>query len=198
MIVRLVLSACLVLGALARPAASQVASSVAPGATEADVRFMQAMIPHHAQALDMAALVAERTDRRDLRLVAERIRVSQTDEIAWMTQWLHDHGAEVPGAHAHHGGHGDHAMMPGMLTPDQMARLAASTGPAFERLFLSGMIQHHQGALGMVAELFATPGAAQATGVFRFAADVEADQQAEIGRMRLLLGRLLFPPPPRP
>jgi uncharacterized protein (DUF305 family) len=170
---------------------------------EADVRFMQGMIPHHAQALDMVALVPDRSTSRGFRLMAERIGVSQTDEIAWMTQWLRDRGAEVPepGAHAHHGGaHGGagaHALMPGMLTPEEMAELAAATGPAFEQLFLQFMIRHHEGALLMVADLHATPGAAQATEVYRFASDVEADQRAEIGRMRAMLNTSPLPPPHR-
>jgi uncharacterized protein (DUF305 family) len=194
-----------------RPAMAQSASETPgrgeergrPRHTEADVRFMQGMIPHHAQALDMTALVPARSRRRDLRLIAERIEVSQTDEIAWMTRWLQDRHAEVPdpAAHAHGAGHhgeGRHALMPGMLTPEEMAQLADATGPAFDRLFLQFMVRHHEGALLMVAELHATPGAAQATEVFRFAADVEADQQAEIGRMRALLDAPPLPAPHRP
>lgn len=156
---------------------------------------MQGMLPHHAQALDMTALVADRTTHRGLRLIAERIEVSQRDEIAWMTQWLQSHGADVPATdgHASHAGH--HALMPGMLTADELARLAAATGPAFDRLFFQFMIRHHQGALLMVADLLATPGAAQEPGVYRFASDVEADQEMEIERMTALLD---VPPLPSP
>jgi uncharacterized protein (DUF305 family) len=172
------------------------------GYSAADVRFMQGMIGHHAQALEMVALLPSRTAREDLRLLAERIRVSQESEIRSMQQWLRAHGEEVPMAGAGHAGmdhaaldHGamDHALMPGMLTPGQMAALAASTGPAFERLFLQSMIRHHEGALQMVAELFATQGAAQEPQVFSFASDVDADQRAEIARMQALLGRLPNP-----
>lgn len=162
--------------------------------TEADVRFMQGMVPHHAQALDMAALVPDRTTRRDVRLLAERIAVSQADEIAWMTRWLHDHDAEAPADHgAHHHGAGHDALMPGMLTPEEMEGLAATSGPEFDRLFLLLMIRHHRGALVMVRELLATPGAAQATEVFRFASDVEADQQADIRRMHAMLDATPLP-----
>lgn len=167
-----------------------------PRHTEADVRFMQGMIPHHAQALDMTALVPTRSTRREIVLIAERIEVSQADEIAWMTRWLQDHDAEAPSLDApHHHGDEHHALMPGMLTPEEMAQLEEATGPAFDRLFLQFMIRHHEGALLMVTDLFATPGAAQVTEVFRFASDVEADQQAEIGRMRALLD---VPPLPTP
>ncbi|HVE77724.1 MAG TPA: DUF305 domain-containing protein, partial [Gemmatimonadaceae bacterium] len=170
------------------PAAAPAATMPAAGApadadstrrgSAADVRFMQRMIAHHTQALAMTGLVATRTGRDAIRLLAERIEVSQEDEIAWMTRWLQDRGAEGPGTDTHHHGPGHHALMPGMLTPDEMAQLADATGPAFDRLFLEGMIRHHEGALTMVADLLATPGAAQATEVYRFASDVEADQQA--------------------
>jgi uncharacterized protein (DUF305 family) len=168
-----------------------------PRPSEADVRFMQGMIPHHAQALDMTALVPDRSTSRALHLLAERIEVSQRDEIAWMTRWLQDHGAEAPDPAAprdpaaHHGhGAAHHALMPGMLTPEEMAELAAASGSAFDRLFLERMIRHHEGALVMVEELLAAEGAAQAPEVYRFASDIVADQQAEIGRMQALLDRL--------
>ncbi len=180
--------------AISAPSTVAQPAQVRPRHTEADVRFMQGMIPHHAQALEMTALLPARSTRRDLRLIAERIEVSQTDEIAWMTRWLQDRGADAPAADAHHAhGAGHHTLMPGMLTPEEMEGLAAATGPAFDRLFLHLMIRHHEGALVMVADLHVSPGAAQATEVFRFASDVEADQQAEIGRMRVLLDSL-----PRP
>lgn len=167
-----------------------------PRYTEADVRFMQGMIPHHAQALDMTALVPDRSTRRDLHLLAERIEVSQTDEIAWMERWLLDRGADVPSLDTHHHDGGHPALMPGMLTPEELAELASATGPAFDRLFLQFMIRHHEGALVMVADLFATPGAAQAAEVFRFASDVDAGQTAEIGRMRALLDAMRAPDRP--
>jgi len=159
-------------------------------ATPADVRFMQGMIAHHAQAIEMSGLVPARSTRNDIRLLAEKIDISQKDEIAMMQRWLGDHHETVPNPLASHepmGAAAHQAMMPGMLTTEQMAALARAKGAAFDRLFLAGMIQHHQGALTMVAELFATPGAAQLSEIFRFASDVDADQRAEIARMRTLL-----------
>jgi uncharacterized protein (DUF305 family) len=164
------------------------------GYSPADVSFMQGMIGHHAQALEMTALVPARTARTDLRLLAERIRVSQESEIRTMQQWLLARGEQVPCLEpGHQHGGMEHMLMPGMATPEQMAALEASTGPAFERLFLETMIRHHQGALTMVAELFHTPGAGQEPQVFGFASDVDADQRAEIARMEALLGRLPNP-----
>lgn len=154
--------------------------------TEADVRFMQGMIPHHAQALEMSALVEERTESRDIRLLARRIEISQKDEIALMQRWLSERDAEVPGEHAHHM-MGDHALMPGMLTSEGMARLRAARGTEFDRLFLEFMIKHHEGAIVMVRELFSSAGAGQETDIFTFASHVDADQQIEIQRMRGML-----------
>lgn len=160
--------------------------------TEADVRFMRGMIPHHVQALEMAALVEERTDRPEIHLIARRIALSQRDEIALMQRWLAARHEPPGDEHAHHA-HGDHAYMPGMLTAADMQRLAAARGTAFDRLFLEYMIMHHQGAIIMVAELFSTPGAAQEPELYQFAAHVDADQQMEIERMRRLLGTLPQP-----
>jgi uncharacterized protein (DUF305 family) len=167
--------------------------------TPADARFMQGMIPHHAQALDMTSLVPARTTRRDVLLLAERIEVAQGDEIAWMQRWLQDRGEEAPmagGGHAHHGA-GHHALMPGMLTPEQLAQLAAASGSEFDRLFLEFMIQHHEGALVMVDDLLASPGAAQLTEVYRFASDIDADQRADIARMKAMLEAPLVAPDER-
>ncbi|MEP0545329.1 MAG: DUF305 domain-containing protein [Rhodothermales bacterium] len=160
---------------------------------------MRGMIPHHAQALDMTALVPARTTRRDLLLLAERIEVAQGDEIAWMQRWLQDRDEEVPmvgAGHAHHGA-GHHTLMPGMLTPEQLAQLAEASGPAFDRLFLEFMIQHHEGALVMVNDLLASPGAAQLTEVYRFASDIDADQRADIQRMKAMLEGPLAAPDER-
>jgi uncharacterized protein (DUF305 family) len=171
----------------ARAEAQAVAS---PRHTEADVRFVTGMIAHHGQALDMVALVPDRATRDDVRMMAERIAVSQRDEIALMQRWLQARGHPVPAAdsaHAHHGG--AHAPMAGMLTPEEMQRLAAARGAEFDRLFLELMIRHHEGALAMVAELFGTPGGGQESAVFHIASEVDADQQMEIDRMRTMLAR---------
>jgi uncharacterized protein (DUF305 family) len=154
-------------------------------ATPADVAFMQRMIGHHAQAIEMTALLPARAARADMRLLAARIEASQADEIALMESWLKRRGAAVPDAHAHHAAGA--APMPGMLTAEEMGRLAAATGAGFDRLFLELMIKHHQGALVMVEELFATAGAGQDAEVFAFASDVDADQRIEIARMAAML-----------
>lgn len=147
---------------------------------------MQGMISHHAQAVDMTTLVESRTSGNGMRKLAERIHASQTDEIKMMEHWLSARGEEVPSVHAHHA-MGATTLMPGMLTPEEMARLSAAKGREFERLFLEGMIKHHEGALVMVKDLFASPGAAQDSEVFAFASDVDADQRMEIDRMRSML-----------
>jgi len=154
-------------------------------ATPADVKFMQGMIGHHAQAIEMTDLIASRTSRDQMKLLGQRIAVSQADEMNMMRTWLKARGQEVPAEHAHHMPGG---MMPGMLTPEQMAELTAATGEAFDKLFLRYMIQHHEGALAMVDDLFKTPGAGQEGDINAFAADVDSDQRMEIDRMRALLG----------
>jgi uncharacterized protein (DUF305 family) len=156
--------------------------------TAADVRFMQGMIGHHAQALEMTALLPSRTSSEDMRLLAKRIELSQEDEIKMMQDWLEARGAKPPDPHAHHAPGA--TLMPGMLTADEMARLAAATGPTFDRLFLEYMIKHHDGALVMVKELFSSPGAGQDPEIFAFASDVDADQRMEIARMSAMLNEL--------
>ena len=153
--------------------------------TAADAEFMQGMIGHHAQALEMTALLYERSTWQDIRMLAQRIDVSQADEINMMQDWLvvRDEGM------AEHHAHGT-MLMPGMLTPDQMAELAAATESDFDRLFLEYMIMHHHGAVVMVEDLFASPGAAQESQIFNFASDVIADQSMEITRMRRMRGML--------
>ena len=153
--------------------------------TPADVRFMQGMIGHHAQALDMTALVATRSSSDAIRKLAQRIELSQADEIKMMQEWLTGRGQKAPDQHAHHAPGA--TLMPGMLTAEEMARLAQATGPEFDRLFLEFMIKHHEGALTMVQDLFAQPGAGQESDVFAFASDVDADQRMEIDRMRAAL-----------
>lgn len=153
--------------------------------TPADVRFMQGMIGHHAQALEMTALLATRTESEDMRTLARRIELSQSDEITMMQEWLTSRGAAMPDPHAHH--RPGAPLMPGMLTSEEMSRLAALRGTAFDQLFLEYMIKHHAGALIMVEELFAQPGAGQESDIFAFASDVDADQRMEIERMRAML-----------
>ncbi len=176
-------------GAPGRPGAVITASAAAELSqikhSAADVAFMQGMIRHHAQALEMTLLLPARTTNESMRLLAQRIDASQTDEIQMMTQWLNSRGEPAAGEHD------DHAegamLMPGMLSPEEMGRLATANGVEFERLFLELMTKHHQGALTMVRELFATAGAGQESEIFAFASDVVADQRAEIARMGTLL-----------
>ena len=158
-----------------------------PGHTAADVAFMQGMIGHHAQAIEMTGLLKTRTTSDGMRKLAQRIEVSQADEIGMMRDWLAGRGAQPPGEHAHHA---PGAQMPGMLSADEMARLAAASGTAFDKLFLEYMIRHHEGALIMVRQLFATPGAGQESEIYAFASDVEADQRMEIARMAAMLKEL--------
>lgn len=157
-------------------------------ASPADVAFMQGMIGHHEQAVEMVALLRTHTTSPDMRTLGRRISLSQTDEIKFMQHWLEARGQRVPSLHAMHapGAH----LMPGMLTAQEMDRLGAAHGTAFDRLFLEGMIKHHGGALTMVKELFAAPGAAQDSEMFAFASDVDADQRMEIDRMTAMLEEL--------
>jgi uncharacterized protein (DUF305 family) len=165
-----------------------VADLPRPGYTAADVTFMQGMIGHHQQAIEMTDLLKTRTRNPDMQKLALRIEVSQADEIKMMQRWLEVRGQEIPSLHAMHM-HGA-TLMPGMLTAEEMARLAAASGPVFDRLFLEGMIKHHGGALTMVQELFATRGAGQESEIFAFASDVDADQRMEIERMAGMLKEL--------
>ena len=189
--------------AVALIAPATASAQDAPRYTAADVRFMQGMIGHHAQALAMTALIPDRTTRRDIRLLGQRIEVSQKDEIAMMGQWLKDRHQQVPASDAQHDQHaaGTHSMnmpgmamsdtlMPGMLTTEQLAELAKAKGDDFNKLFLKDMIRHHEGALAMVASLLGTTGSGQEAEVFRFASEVDADQRAEIARMNGLLATL--------
>src|SRR5262249_45653272 len=140
------------------------------------------------QAIEMAELLATHTNDAAMRKLGQRIEISQTDEIRMMRQWLTGHHQSVPDMHAMHM-HGA-TLMPGMLLPEEMDRLAAANGTAFDRLFLEGMIKHHGGALEMVAELYSHPGAGQEPEIFMFASDVDADQRAEIARMSAMLEEL--------
>jgi len=150
-----------------------------------DIKFMQGMIGHHAQAIQMVQLVPSRTASEDLKKLALRIDLSQQDEITMIEGWLRIRGQQIPGPGNHR--MGDNGPMPGMLTPGEMDTLAAAKGAEFDRLFLKGMIKHHGGALAMVANLLSAPGAAQESEVFAFVSDVEADQRMEIDRMSAML-----------
>jgi uncharacterized protein (DUF305 family) len=161
--------------------------------TDADVDFMAGMIPHHAQAVVMAGWAPSHGARQDVAILCERIVVGQRDEIALMQTWLRDRGLPVPDATStrHHmkmpNGMEHDMLMPGMLSDDEMAALDRARGPEFDRLFLLGMIRHHQGAIDMVDVLFKAYGAAQDETVFKFANDVQADQSIEIDRMHKML-----------
>jgi len=188
-----------------QPGAPGQATRVLPSSTRAklppyspkDTQFMQHMIMHHAQAVEMTALIEARTQNKQLRMLGARISQSQSDEIKFMKRWLALRNESVepskpakpetsmPGMN--HTKHQPH-LMPGMLTAEQMDALGKAEGAEFDRLFLKGMIQHHEGALQMVKELFDTAGAGQDAELFNFATDVDGSQRAEIKIMQTLLG----------
>ncbi len=174
-----------------------------PPYTKADVSFMQGMIGHHAQAVTMSSYAVANGAGPEVKVLAGRIGVSQTDEIAFMKTWLRNRKQTVPSGTMEQMGQMDHSqhvgmdmsamggampgMMPGMLTPPQMDTLKAAKGTAFDWYFLTYMIQHHRGAISMVDDLMAAKGAANDDDVFKFVSDVVADQSTEIDRMELLL-----------
>lgn len=177
-----------------------------PPSSPADAHFMQGMITHHAQAVEMTALIESHTENKDLRSLGARISHSQSDEIKFMRRWLAARGepispamAEMPGMDmaamsSHSMDTTSHAMhmpglMPGMLTTKQMDALKKAKGDDFDRLFLTGMIQHHNGALIMVKDLFDTAGAGQDAELFNFVTDVDSGQRAEIRIMEGMLGK---------
>ena len=158
----------------------------------ADVKFMTDMIPHHAQAVVMAGWAPSHGASTGVRLLCERIVVGQTDEIRLMQTWLRERHEAVPSASSTHmkmmmNGLEHEMLTPGMLSDEEMAQLDKSRGLAFDRLFLTGMIRHHRGAITMVDELFGSQGAGQDEVVFRFGSDVYADQSTEIDRMQKML-----------
>jgi uncharacterized protein (DUF305 family) len=161
--------------------------------SDADVEFMSGMIPHHAQAVVMAGWAPSHGARQDVAILCERIVVGQRDEIGLMQTWLRDRGLPVPDAAATRhrmkmpNGMEHDMLMPGMLTDEEMAALDRARGREFDRLFLEGMIRHHQGAIDMVEKLFKSYGAAQDETVFKFANDVQADQSIEIDVMKDML-----------
>lgn len=170
-----------------------------PPASPKDVEFMQGMIVHHSQAVEMTSLIKQRTENKELRLLGARISQSQSDEMRFMSRWLdargvpvsltvagvHPSGDHMPGVAAS----GGQMLMPGMLTREQMDALRNAQGAEFDRLFLTGMIQHHNGALAMVKDMFDTAGAGQDAELFNFATDVDSGQRAEIAIMETMLGK---------
>jgi uncharacterized protein (DUF305 family) len=164
---------------------------VLPARSPADVAFMQGMIMHHQQAVEMTALIASHTENKDLQLLGAKISSSQSDEIRFMQRWLAARGEAISMTMA---GMSDMdasgkpvALMPGMLTPEQMTALRNAKGAEFDHLFLTGMIQHHNGALIMVKDLFNTAGAGQDADIFNFATDADNTQRAEIKIMQAML-----------
>ena len=163
--------------------------------SEADIHFMSGMIPHHAQAVLIAGWAESHGAGRAVRVLSERIAVAQRDEIAMMQGWLRARGQPVPEADATHltmttDGTTHDMLMPGMLTAEELATLDLARGEEFERLFLTSMVRHHQGAITMVEQLFGSHGAAQDDIVYMFASDVYADQTTEIERMQRMLESL--------
>ena len=172
----------------------------------ADIEFMQAMIVHHSQAVEMVDLLLRRGSSKTLQGFGRRISLSQADEIEGMRQWLRDRSEPIEmasgGAHAHHHtpgmdmskmNSGDIPVMNGMLSPNQMKALAKASGKAFDHLFLTGMIQHHTGALDMVADLLAAGGAEQDNLLFDFVTDIDNTQSAEIKIMQSMLASAASP-----
>jgi uncharacterized protein (DUF305 family) len=163
----------------------------APQRSQADVEFMQGMIMHHGQAVEMTALIPSHTENKEIRALGARIGLSQADEMKFMKRWLTARGESVsmamPGMPDMDMNGNPMKAMPGMLTPKQMGELRQAKGAEFDRLFLTGMIQHHNGALAMVKQLFDTPGAGQDAELFDFATDADNTQRAEIAIMQDML-----------
>jgi uncharacterized protein (DUF305 family) len=163
--------------------------------SDADVEFMAGMIPHHAQAVLFAGWAGSHGARPEIRVLCERMVIGQRDEIAFMRTWLRDRGQAVPDANATHhrmkmNGVEHDMLMPGMLSPEELAQLDKARGAEWDRLFLTSMIRHHEGALKMVDDLFESHGALQDDDVYKFASDMYADQGIEIERMEKLLESL--------
>ena len=176
--------------------ARAIADSVRRSYTPADIAFMTGMIGHHSQALVMARMAPTHDASPAVRRLAERIINAQEDEIGTMQRWLRERNLPVPAAgemmhgDASHAGMDHGTSMPGMLTPAQLKELDAARGTQFDRLFLTYMIQHHNGAITMLEQLFASHGAAQEDLVFKFASDMSADQSTEVGRMLTMIDAL--------
>jgi len=174
-------------------------------AADADVRFLTGMIPHHAQAVLFAGWAESHGASRAITAFCERVVVGQRDEIATMSNWLKDHGKPIPeldpetmqmrmDMNMDMPGMDHHERMPGMLSKEQLAELDAARGRDFDRLFLTYMIGHHQGALVMVDELFSSYGGAQEDVIYKIASDIYADQSTEIERMQRMLDAMESPP----
>ncbi len=165
-----------------------------PPISKADVEFMQGMIMHHSQAVEMTALIATHSENSHVRAIGAKISSSQADEIRMMERWLAARGQstlmEMPGMPGMDMQGNSMGLMPGMLSPEQMEALRKARGAEFDRLFLSGMIQHHGGALVMVKVLFSSAGAGQDAEIFDFATDVDNSQRAEIRIMQKMLEEL--------
>ena len=180
-------------GSAGKTLSAETATTTPRPPSPADVEFMQGMIMHHNQAVEMTALLKTRGQDKDVVAIGDKISVSQTDEMRYMKQWLEDRGLPLTasGGGMHHEmpgmDMGDMPPMPGMLTAAQMKTLRESKGAKFDHLFLTGMIQHHTGALTMVKKLFDTPGAGQDPQLFDFANDVDNTQLAEIDFMKAML-----------
>jgi uncharacterized protein (DUF305 family) len=175
-----------------QPTAEQRLLGIYQPYSDADIDFMTGMIPHHAQAVIMAGWAASHGARSDIGILCERIVVGQADEIRSMQTWLGDRGLPVPDAKSTRmkmkmNGVEHDMLMPGMLTDEEMTSLDQARGSEFDRLFLIGMIKHHQGAIDMVNDLFKAYGAAQDDTIYKFASDVFADQSIEIGVMQKML-----------
>jgi uncharacterized protein (DUF305 family) len=177
-------------GAPGKPSRKLPPSTTAklPPQSQKDVEFMQGMIMHHAQAVEMTALIPSHTQNQELRTLGARISHSQSDEIRFMKRWLtaREQPVSMPMASMDMPNHAM-PLMPGMLTPEQMEALRKAKDGEFDRLFLAGMIQHHNGALTMVKDLFDTAGAGQDAELFNFATDVDSGQRAEIRIMQAML-----------
>lgn len=174
------------------PTAGQAALGITQPYSDADIAFMTGMIPHHAQAVIMAGWAPTHGAREDVAILCERIAVGQRDEIRTMSQWLADRGLPVPDPastrmHMKMNGAEHDMLMPGMLSDAEMAALDKARGAEFDRLFLQGMIKHHQGAIDMVNTLMKSYGAAQDDSIFKFQSDVYADQTTEISVMQRML-----------
>ncbi len=190
---------------IVQPGAPGQPTKILPSTTRAklpprsakDVEFMQGMIMHHGQAVEMTAMIEARTNNKEIRLLGAKISQSQSDEMNFMKRWLEVRGEKNTMANMEmsgmdhskmdHSQHPSHSLMPGMLTPKRMEELKNANGAEFDRLFLKGMIEHHEGALVMVKDLFETAGAGQDAELFNFTTDVDSGQRAEIKIMQDLL-----------